>query len=140
MSITELFVRRPPLVFVLLTLMGLAGTMAYRTLVQQQFPNVSVPTISVSVQYGGAALGQASRRISTRQTRVSAPHLRLEGQFHSQLQLARGAQVAAGRAGGVGRGKGVGKGAGWVCANFVAPTLASTVGGAKAASVAKATA
>src|SRR6202163_1083236 len=55
MSLTAVFVHRPPLVFVLLTLMGLAGTMAYRTLVQQQFPNVSVPTISVSVQYGGAA-------------------------------------------------------------------------------------
>ena len=55
MSLTELFVRRPPLVFVLLVLIGLAGTMAYRTLVQQQFPNVSVPTISVSVQYGGAS-------------------------------------------------------------------------------------
>jgi HAE1 family hydrophobic/amphiphilic exporter-1 len=55
MSITALFVRRPPLVFVLLVLMGLAGTMAYRTLVQQQFPNVSQPTISVSVQYGGAS-------------------------------------------------------------------------------------
>src|ERR1700681_4700448 len=55
MSLTALFVRRPPLVFVLLVLMALAGTMAYRTLVQQQFPNVSQPTISVSVQYGGAS-------------------------------------------------------------------------------------
>ncbi|HEY0615223.1 MAG TPA: efflux RND transporter permease subunit [Candidatus Elarobacter sp.] len=55
MSITALFVRRPPLVFVLLALMGLAGVMAYRTLVQQQFPNVSQPTISVSVQYSGAS-------------------------------------------------------------------------------------
>ncbi|MDB5073522.1 MAG: acriflavin resistance protein, partial [Candidatus Eremiobacteraeota bacterium] len=55
MSLTALFVRRPPLVFVLLALMALAGTMAYRTLVQQQFPNVSQPTISISVQYGGAS-------------------------------------------------------------------------------------
>jgi HAE1 family hydrophobic/amphiphilic exporter-1 len=55
MSLTELFVRRPPLVFVLLFLMGLGGTMAYRTLVQQQFPNVSVPTVSVSVQFSGAS-------------------------------------------------------------------------------------
>jgi hydrophobic/amphiphilic exporter-1 (mainly G- bacteria), HAE1 family len=54
-SLTALFVRRPPLVFVLLALMGLAGTMAYRTLVQQQFPNVAQPTISVSVQYSGAS-------------------------------------------------------------------------------------
>jgi HAE1 family hydrophobic/amphiphilic exporter-1 len=55
MSITALFVRRPSLVFVLLALMALAGTMAYRTLVQQQFPNVAQPTISVSVQYSGAS-------------------------------------------------------------------------------------
>src|SRR6202171_6554420 len=55
MSLTEVFVRRSPLVFVMLALMGLAGVMAYRTLVQQQFPNVSVPTISISVQYGGAS-------------------------------------------------------------------------------------
>ena len=55
MSITSLFVQRPPLVFVLLCLMGLGGTLAYRTLVQQQFPNVSIPTVSVSVQYSGAS-------------------------------------------------------------------------------------
>jgi HAE1 family hydrophobic/amphiphilic exporter-1 len=55
MSITSLFVHRSPLVFVLLALMGLAGTMAYRTLTQQQFPNVSIPTISVQVQYSGAS-------------------------------------------------------------------------------------
>jgi HAE1 family hydrophobic/amphiphilic exporter-1 len=55
MSLTSLFVHRTPLVFVLLALMGLAGTMAYRTLVQQQFPNVSVPTISIAVQFSGAS-------------------------------------------------------------------------------------
>src|ERR1700738_3413656 len=55
MSLTSVFVHRPPLVFVLLALIGLAGTMAYRPLVQQQFPNVSVPTVSVSVQYSGAS-------------------------------------------------------------------------------------
>jgi hydrophobic/amphiphilic exporter-1 (mainly G- bacteria), HAE1 family len=55
MSLTALFVRRPPLVFVLLFLMGLAGVMAYRTLVQQMFPNVAIPTISVSVTFPGAS-------------------------------------------------------------------------------------
>jgi hydrophobic/amphiphilic exporter-1 (mainly G- bacteria), HAE1 family len=55
MSITAAFVRRSPLVFVLLALMALAGTIAYRTLVQQQFPNVSVPTISISAQFSGAS-------------------------------------------------------------------------------------
>ena len=51
MKLTTLFVRRPTLVFVLLALMLLAGVMAARTLVQQQFPNVSQPTISIAVQY-----------------------------------------------------------------------------------------
>jgi HAE1 family hydrophobic/amphiphilic exporter-1 len=53
--ITQLFVNRPPLVFVLLALIGLMGTFALATLVQQQFPNVDFPTISVSVSYPGAS-------------------------------------------------------------------------------------
>jgi hydrophobic/amphiphilic exporter-1 (mainly G- bacteria), HAE1 family len=55
MSLTALFVRRPTLVFVLLALMLLAGTIAATTLVQQQFPNVSNPTVSVQVSYNGAS-------------------------------------------------------------------------------------
>jgi HAE1 family hydrophobic/amphiphilic exporter-1 len=53
--LTALFVRRPTLVFVLLALMLLAGVMAASTLVQQQFPNVSQPTVSINVQYPGAS-------------------------------------------------------------------------------------
>jgi HAE1 family hydrophobic/amphiphilic exporter-1 len=52
---TALFVRRPTLVFVLLALMLLAGALAATTLVQQQFPNVSQPTISINVTYSGAS-------------------------------------------------------------------------------------
>jgi HAE1 family hydrophobic/amphiphilic exporter-1 len=55
MSLTALFVRRPTLVFVLLALMLLAGSIAATTLVQQQFPNVSNPTVSVQVSYNGAS-------------------------------------------------------------------------------------
>ncbi|HTJ24607.1 MAG TPA: efflux RND transporter permease subunit [Candidatus Limnocylindria bacterium] len=55
MSLTALFVRRPTLVFVLLALMLLAGSIAATTLVQQQYPNVSNPTISVNVSYSGAS-------------------------------------------------------------------------------------
>lgn len=55
MWLTALFVRRPTLVFVLLALMLLAGGLAATTLVQQQFPNVSQPTVSISVQYSGAS-------------------------------------------------------------------------------------
>ena len=54
MRLTTLFVRRPTLVFVLLALMLLGGILAARTLAQQQFPNVSQPTISINVSYGSA--------------------------------------------------------------------------------------
>jgi HAE1 family hydrophobic/amphiphilic exporter-1 len=53
--ITQLFVNRPPLVFVLLALIALMGSFALATLVQQQFPNIDFPTISVSVSYPGAS-------------------------------------------------------------------------------------
>jgi HAE1 family hydrophobic/amphiphilic exporter-1 len=53
--ITQLFVNRPPLVFVLITLITLAGSFALATLVQQQFPNIDFPTINVSVAYPGAS-------------------------------------------------------------------------------------
>jgi HAE1 family hydrophobic/amphiphilic exporter-1 len=55
MWLTALFVRRPTLVFVLLALMLLAGALAATTLVQQQFPNVSQPTVSINVSYSGAS-------------------------------------------------------------------------------------
>jgi HAE1 family hydrophobic/amphiphilic exporter-1 len=53
--ITQLFVNRPPLVFVLLSAIALMGTFALFTLVQQQFPNIDFPTVSVSVSYPGAS-------------------------------------------------------------------------------------
>ena len=53
--ITQLFVNRPPLVFVLIALIALAGTFALGTLVQQQFPNIDFPTINTSVAYPGAS-------------------------------------------------------------------------------------
>ena len=53
--ITQLFVNRPPLVFVLLALITLGGTFALATIVQQEFPNIDFPTINVSVSYPGAS-------------------------------------------------------------------------------------
>jgi HAE1 family hydrophobic/amphiphilic exporter-1 len=55
MWLTSLFVRRPTLVFVMLALILVAGSIAWSTLVRQQYPNVSQPTISVSVTYNGAS-------------------------------------------------------------------------------------
>ena len=53
--ITRLFVERPPLVFVMVTLIVVAGFYALATLIQQQFPNVDFPTINVSASYPGAS-------------------------------------------------------------------------------------
>jgi HAE1 family hydrophobic/amphiphilic exporter-1 len=53
--ITQLFVNRPPLVFVLVALISLVGLFSLATLVQQQFPNIDFPTVTVSVAYPGAS-------------------------------------------------------------------------------------
>ena len=53
--ITQLFVNRPPLVFVLIALITLGGCFALATLVQQQFPNIDFPTVNVAVGYPGAS-------------------------------------------------------------------------------------
>jgi len=53
--ITQLFVNRPPLVFVMIALVTLAGCFALATIVQQQFPNIDFPTINTSVSYPGAS-------------------------------------------------------------------------------------
>jgi HAE1 family hydrophobic/amphiphilic exporter-1 len=55
MWLTSLFVRRPTLVFVLLALIAVAGSIAWSTLVRQQYPNVSQPTVTVSMSYNGAS-------------------------------------------------------------------------------------
>jgi hydrophobic/amphiphilic exporter-1 (mainly G- bacteria), HAE1 family len=54
MWLTSLFVRRPTLVFVLLAIILLAGSISWATLVRQQYPNVSQPTIRVQLTYSGA--------------------------------------------------------------------------------------
>jgi HAE1 family hydrophobic/amphiphilic exporter-1 len=55
MRLTQLFVNRPPLVFVLLAVITIVGMFSLATLVQQQFPNIDFPTINVSASYPGAS-------------------------------------------------------------------------------------
>ena len=52
---TRLFVLRPALVFVSLALIGVAGAVALMTIVQQQFPNIDFPTITVRASYPGGS-------------------------------------------------------------------------------------
>jgi HAE1 family hydrophobic/amphiphilic exporter-1 len=52
---TRLFVLRPALVFVSLALIAVAGAVALATIVQQQFPNIDFPTVSVRASYPGGS-------------------------------------------------------------------------------------
>ncbi len=54
-SLTKLFVDRPTLVTVFLSLVILAGSVSAVGLVQQQFPSTDVPSIQVLVSYPGAS-------------------------------------------------------------------------------------
>jgi HAE1 family hydrophobic/amphiphilic exporter-1 len=54
MRLTQLFVNRPPLAFVFVAVVALMGTFALATLVQQNIPNIDLPTVTVSASYPGA--------------------------------------------------------------------------------------
>ena len=55
MNLTRLFVERPTLVTVFLSLVLLAGLVSAFGLVQQQFPSTDVPSIQVRLSYPGAS-------------------------------------------------------------------------------------
>ncbi len=55
-SLTRLFLKRPTLVFVIIALMTFAGVLSLVTIVKQLYPDVSQPTVSVSVGYSGASV------------------------------------------------------------------------------------
>jgi HAE1 family hydrophobic/amphiphilic exporter-1 len=55
-SLTRLFIRRPTLVFVLVSLMLFAGITSTITIVKQLYPDVSQPTVTINVQYNGASV------------------------------------------------------------------------------------
>lgn len=57
-SLTRLFINRPTLVFVIIALMTFAGILSTSTIVKQLYPDVSQPTVSVSVQYNGASVNE----------------------------------------------------------------------------------
>jgi hydrophobic/amphiphilic exporter-1 (mainly G- bacteria), HAE1 family len=55
---TRIFVTRPTLVFVALALLAVAGAVSLSTIVQQQFPNIDFPTITVRASYPGGSTTQ----------------------------------------------------------------------------------
>ncbi len=55
-SLTRLFIKRPTLVFVIIALMAFAGILSTVTIVKELYPDVSQPTVTISVQYNGASV------------------------------------------------------------------------------------
>jgi hydrophobic/amphiphilic exporter-1 (mainly G- bacteria), HAE1 family len=55
-SLTRLFIKRPTLVFVIVALMMFAGVLSTATIVKELYPDVSQPTVTISVQYNGASV------------------------------------------------------------------------------------
>lgn len=55
-SLTRLFVHRPTLVFVIVALMMFAGIVSTIVIPKELYPNVSQPTITISVSYSGASV------------------------------------------------------------------------------------
>jgi hydrophobic/amphiphilic exporter-1 (mainly G- bacteria), HAE1 family len=55
MWLTRLFVQRPALVFVMIAFILVSGSIALATLTEQQFPDIDLPTVTVSVSYPGAS-------------------------------------------------------------------------------------
>jgi HAE1 family hydrophobic/amphiphilic exporter-1 len=55
-SLTRLFINRPTLVFVLVSIMMFAGIMSTITVVKELYPDVSQPTVTISVAFNGASV------------------------------------------------------------------------------------
>lgn len=58
MSLTRFFVSRPALAFVVIILVAIIGTASAFTLVQEQFPVVDLPVVSVEFTYVGASTSE----------------------------------------------------------------------------------
>jgi hydrophobic/amphiphilic exporter-1 (mainly G- bacteria), HAE1 family len=64
-SLTRLFITRPTLVFVLISIMMFAGILSMMTIVKEFFPDVSQPTITISVTYNGASVTEMRDEVVT---------------------------------------------------------------------------
>ncbi len=76
-SLTRLFIQRPTLVFVIVAMMLFAGVLSTMTIVKELYPNVSQPTVSISVAYNGASVTEMRDNIvqPIEQTLAGTPDL-----------------------------------------------------------------
>ena len=64
-SLTRLFITRPTLVFVIVALMVFAGVLSTATIVKELYPDVSQPTVTISVTFNGASVTEMRDEIVT---------------------------------------------------------------------------
>jgi HAE1 family hydrophobic/amphiphilic exporter-1 len=55
MTITEIAIKRPILIIVLFSTLAILGIFGYSQLKYELFPNIDIPTVSISTQYTGAS-------------------------------------------------------------------------------------
>ena len=72
MKLTDLFIRRPVLAFVVNLVIIVAGVQAYRTLTVRQYPTSEIANITVSTAYVGANADLVRGFITTPLERVIA--------------------------------------------------------------------
>jgi hydrophobic/amphiphilic exporter-1 (mainly G- bacteria), HAE1 family len=92
-SLTRLFINRPTLVFVIVSLMLFAGILSLMTIVKELYPDVSQPTVSISVGYNGASVTEMRDNIvqPIEQNLAGTPDLQT---FNSVVQQGQ-AQITA---------------------------------------------
>jgi len=66
MSITELAVKRPTLVVVVFTILGLIGVISYTSLGYELLPKITSPVLSISTVYPGASPGEVENSVTTK--------------------------------------------------------------------------
>lgn len=64
MTLTELAIKRPSLVVVLFSVLGILGFFSYRQLQYELLPKMTPPVVSVSVQYPGASPGEVETSVT----------------------------------------------------------------------------
>lgn len=64
MTLTELAIKRPSLVVVIFSVLGILGFFSYRQLQYELLPKMTPPVVSISVQYPGASPGEVETSVT----------------------------------------------------------------------------
>ncbi|NTW70562.1 MAG: efflux RND transporter permease subunit, partial [Chlorobiaceae bacterium] len=64
MTLTELSIKRPTLIVVLFTVLGILGIFSYRQLQYELLPKMTPPVVTVSIRYPGASPGEVETSLT----------------------------------------------------------------------------